>query len=467
MWDLNTYKKNIALIDDIGTTLTYGDLEQNVYALSNDIGGRCLTFILCENSIGSILGYITCIQNRIVPLMLSSNISDELLENLCTIYKPKYIFANKRRTLMLTSVFSDKEYFEYRLYKTNFGEEYQLNDALALLLTTSGSTGSPKFVRQSYKNIESNAKAIVEYLHLDEKEKPITSLPMNYTYGLSVINSHLMAGATICVTDKTFMQKEFWSFFKEQRVTSIAGVPYNYEILDKLRFTRMDLPHLKTMTQAGGKISIELHKKFAQFAKDNNKNFVVMYGQCEATARMGYLPPEKALDKIGSMGVAIPGGKFKLRDADGSYINEPEKDGELIYEGDNVTLGYAEKGEDLIKGDERHGILETGDVAKFDKDGYYYIVGRLKRFLKVYGNRVNLDELERLVRSKFSVELAIGGIDDNVVIFVLNDKYNEKIRKYIEETTKLNHQAFSFKLISEIPHNDSGKVLYNTLNKLI
>ena len=467
MWDLDKYKNKTVLIDDNGIELTYNDLLQDIKNLSNHISNRCLCFILCDNSIGAILGYVTCIENRIVPLMLNSNIDDELLFKLISIYKPMYIYTPKSRTLPISSTFDLVDYYGYRLHKTCYENEYPLYNELALLLTTSGSTGSPKFVRQSYKNVEANAKSIVEYLHLDENERPVTSLPMNYTYGLSVINSHLMVGATICVTNKTFMQKEFWNFVKDQKVTSIAGVPYNYEILDKLRFTRMDLPYLKNMTQAGGKISIELHKKFAEFAKNNNKNFVVMYGQCEATARMGYLPPGRAIDKIGSMGVAIPGGKFYLKDVNGLNIIEPDKEGELIYEGDNVTLGYAEKGEDLIKGDERKGILETGDIAKYDKDGYYYIVGRKKRFLKVFGNRVNLDELERLIKEHFNIELAISGVDDKVTVFVLNDENNNDIKKFIEDTTKLNHAAFSFKIIDSIPHNDSGKVLYNELNKLL
>ena len=467
MWDLLRFKNNTSLIEDNGTKLTYGDLEREVSTLSKAIGGRCLTFILCKNSIGSILSYISCIQNRIVPLMLGAGIDDGLLSNLVDIYKPRFIFAPDDKVLPFEVAYNSNSFFGYNVYKTCFEKEYELYDDLALLLTTSGSTGSPKFVRQSYKNIESNAKSIVEYLQLNENERPITSLPMNYTYGLSVINSHLMVGATICVTDKTFMQKEFWNFAKEQKVTSIAGVPYNYEILDKLRFTRMDLPHLKTMTQAGGKISLELHKKFAEYAKESGKKFVVMYGQCEATARMGYLPPEKALDKIGSMGIVIPGGKFHLKDVDGSYINEPEKSGELVYEGENVTLGYAENGKDLIKGDERNSFLETGDIAKFDADGYYYIVGRKKRFLKVFGNRVNLDELERLIRSHFDIEMAIGGVDDKVTLFVLNDEKNDAIKKFLEETTKLNHTAFNFRSVSCIPHNDSGKILYSELDKLL
>lgn len=467
MWDFTKFKNKVALIEDNGIVLTYNDLVREIKDLSDFIGKRCLCFILCKNSIGSILGYITCIQSKIVPIMLNANIDDDLLLKLFEIYKPKFVYSPIDRKLPLSTTLEVSKHYEYVLYATRYKKEYFLYDELALLLTTSGSTGSPKFVRQSYKNIESNTRSIVEYLKLDDKEKPITSLPMNYTYGLSVINSHLMVGATICVTDKTFMQKEFWNFVKEQKVTSIAGVPYNYEILDKLRFARMDLPYLKTMTQAGGKLPVELHKKFAEYAKESGKKFVVMYGQCEATARMSYLPPENALNKIGSMGIAIPGGKFHIKDIDGKYINEPEKQGELVYEGENVTLGYAEKGEDLIKGDERNGVLETGDIAKFDKDGYYYIVGRKKRFLKVFGNRVNLDELERLIKGHFNIEIAIGGVDDKVTIFVLNEEKINDIKKYVEETTKLNHTAFNFKIIESIPHNDSGKVLYNELNKLI
>lgn len=447
MWRLSEFKNKDALVDDLGNKISYFELLSRVNEVYDKIGKRCLCFILCSNNIESIISYIACIEKNVVALLLSSNIDDILLNDLLNIYKPAFVIKDG-----VINKYSD--------------DSYEINNDLALLLTTSGSTGSPKFVRQSYKNIESNAKSIVEYLKLDESERPITSLPMNYTYGLSVINSHLMVGATIYVINKTIAQKEFWNFFKENKITSISGVPYNYEILDKLRFTRMDLPYLKTLTQAGGKLSLELHRKFAEYAIECNKKFVVMYGQCEATARMGYLPADKALDKIGSMGVAIPGGEFKLIDVNSKEINKPNIEGELVYKGDNVTLGYAECIDDLAKGDERRGILETGDMAKFDEDGYYYITGRKKRFLKVFGNRVNLDELERLAREHFDVELAIGGVDDQVTLFVLDDNFNDDIKKFLEGITKLNHNAFRFKLIDSIPHNDSGKVLYSELNKL-
>ena len=255
-------------------------------------------------------------------------------------------------------------------------------EELGLLLTTSGSTGSPKLVRQSYTNIQENAKSIAEYLKIDETERPITTLPMNYTYGLSIINSHILKGAAILVTQHTLMEREFWKFFRESEATSFGGVPYTYEILKKLRFFNMELPSLRYMTQAGGKLSPQLHKEFAEYAESHQKQFIVMYGQCEATARMAYLPAEKALEKYGSMGIAIPGGRLELIDVNGKFIEKPDEVGELVYYGPNVTLGYAQEAGDLKKADERNGRLETGDMAKRDNDGFYYIVGRKKEIFE-------------------------------------------------------------------------------------
>ena len=343
---------------------------------------------------------------------------------------------------------------------------HNLYKDLALLLTTSGSTGSPKFVRQSYANIEANTKSIIEYLQLDSSERAITTLPMNYTYGLSIINTHLMVGATLLLTDKGLMQKEFWKLLKEEKATSFGGVPYTFEMLDRLRFYRMDLPDLRYMTQAGGKITPKLHEKFAEYAASTGKKFIVMYGQCEATARMGYLPADRAVEKCGSMGIVIPGGKFHLIDAKGNEITDSNVTGELVYEGANVTLGYAECVEDLSKGDERNGILQTGDMAQIDDEGFYYIVGRKKRFLKIYGNRVNLDEIDRLIKARFdNIECASAGVDDHMYIFVTSEKIADDVKNFVVEKTKLNPAAFKVIIIDSIPKNDAGKTLYKELAK--
>lgn len=466
MWELDDFKENIALIDDNGMSMTYGELNLATKELFSNINHRCLVFCMCKNEIGSILGYVTFINKKVVPVLLNANLEKELLGNLLEQYQPEYLWVPADKKSEYEGVSKICELQGYCLLKTNFSKQYELNDKLCLLLTTSGSTGSPKFVRQSYENVMVNAKSIVEYLELDETERPITTLPMNYTYGLSIINSHLLVGATLLVTEKSLMNKGFWEFFKEQNATSFGGVPYTYEILDKLRFYRMDLPSLRYSTQAGGKLTPELHKKFAEDAKSKGKKFIVMYGQCEATARMGYLPADKSLEKCGSMGIAIPGGRFHLIDVDGNDITEPMVTGELVYEGANVTLGYAECGEDLIKGDERNGILQTGDMAQFDEDGYYYIVGRKKRFLKIYGNRVNLDEVDRMIKAHFdNIDCATAGVDDHMYIFVTDEALAKPVRDYVVEKTKLNPAAFKAVVIDVIPKNDAGKTLYKELAK--
>lgn len=465
IWDLEPFGKNIALIDEYGYELTYDSLRLETYTLAEAIGKRCVVFCLCRNEIGSVLGYVSFMNNAIVPVMLNANLEKELLNNLIKTYKPMFLWSPEDQTKKFSDMKIQYRAFGYVLLKTNYEQYYSLNDELALLLTTSGSTGSPKFVRQSYTNVLENAKSIVEYLRLDETERPITTLPMNYTYGLSIINSHLLVGATLLVTNKGLMQKEFWTFFKEQGATSFGGVPYTYEMLERLRFFRMNLPTLRTMTQAGGKILPELHEKFAKYAEEQGKKFIVMYGQCEATARMGYLPAEKAVEKKGSMGIVIPGGKFRLIDANGKDINEPFTTGELVYEGKNVTLGYAECGEDLCKGDERHGVLETGDMAQFDDEGYFFIVGRKKRFLKIYGNRVNLDEIDCLIKGAFEIEVASTGVDDHMYIFVTDENVVNSVRNFVIEKTKLNPAAFKVLVINEIPKNESGKTLYKELTR--
>lgn len=465
IWNLKSFNEATAILDEYGNRVTYKQLEEESNKLASIIGKRCLVFSLCQNEIGSVVGYIGFINNGIVPVLLNSHLESELLTNLLETYEPAYLWVSQKQVEQFSGMDEQYSAFGYVLLKTRYEKEYPLYEELGLLLTTSGSTGSPKFVRQSYANILDNAMSIVKYLELNNTERPITTLPMNYTYGLSIINSHFLVGATLLITEKTLMQKEFWTFFKDAEATSFGGVPYTYEMLDRLRFYKMKLPSLRTMTQAGGKILPELHEKFAKYAEENGKKFVVMYGQCEATARMGYLPAEKAVEKKGSMGIAIPGGKFHLIDANGEQIKEPRVTGELVYEGKNVTLGYAECGKDLACGDERNGILETGDMAQFDEDGYYYIVGRKKRFLKIYGNRVNLDEVDRLIKGQFEMEAASTGVDDHMYIFVTDEKMAEPVRDFVINKTKLNPVAFKILVIDEIPKNDAGKTLYKELTK--
>lgn len=467
IWNLNQYSNSVALIDERGQSLTYGALETESKKLAEKISRRSLVFILCNNEIGSVLGYVAFLNNRIVPLLLNAHLDRDLTRRLIEIYEPEYLWLPKTRADEFSNFECICETYGYTLLKNCATKNYSIYEELALLLTTSGSTGSPKFVRQSYENIRANTAAIIEYLKIDSTARPLVSLPMNYTYGLSIINTNLAAGATVLLTDKSIMQKEFWQFFKEQQATLLAGVPYTYEMLDKLRFYRMKLPSLKTLIQAGGKILPELHEKFARYAEEQGKEFFVMYGSCEATARMGYLPPKDSLRKKGAMGIAIPGGKFYLVDDNGETINKTFTAGELVYAGKNVTLGYAECRADLSKTDERGGVLFTGDIAEFDDEGFFTIIGRKKRFLKIYGNRVNLDEVERLIKDGLQIEVATDGVDDKLYIFVTDNAVVDTVKNFIATKTKLNPVAFFVKVIENIPRNDAGKILYKELKKFI
>ena len=467
MWNFGKFKDRVAIITEQGEKITYAKLNEHCSNLTKHIKSRCLIFHLCSNEIGSLVGYVGFLQAKIVPLMLRADLDIALLKNMIDIYLPKYINVPNSMAEKLPCLQKVYSNLNYTLLKTDFDKSYQLYDKLALLLTTSGSTGSPKLVRQSYKNLTENTKSIVQYLKLNDTERAITSLPMNYNYGISIINTHFWVGAALILTDKSVMQKEFWQHLKDFEATSFAGVPYTYEMLDKLRFFNMNLPNLRYMTQAGGKLLPDLHHKFAKWAKDNNKKFIVMYGATEATARMGYLPAEKSLEKYGSMGIAIPNGKFSLVDTNGNVITTPQSVGELVYEGDNVCLGYAECGEDLCKDDELGGKLFTGDMAEFDNEGFYYIVGRKKRFLKIYGNRISLDETERLIKAEFpSLECACAGTDKMMMIYTTDSAENENIIEFISTKTGLNKAAFEVKNVNEIPKNASGKTLYDELRDI-
>ena len=422
IFGIDTYKSHLAIIADDGTRLTYSELAERVAARAKELQRGVLQFCLCKNTIESIVEYLACLEAGAPVVMLDATKDSETIGNLRKIYKPG---------------------------------ETKCHPDLALCLTTSGSTGSPKLVRLTKRNILANAESIAEYLQIDENERPITMLPMYYSYGLSIINSHLLKGATILLTDKTYAQREFWNFLKENEATSMSGVPYTWELMRRLRFMRMDLPFVKTMTQAGGKLNAEIAKEYIQWAKSQGKRFIVMYGQTEATARMSYLPWEKAEEKYASIGVAIPGGEFSLAE-----------DGELIYQGENVSLGYAECAEDLKKGDENHGILHTGDMARVDDDGFYYITGRKKRFVKIWGNRCNLDQVEQIVKS-VTTSCACAGVDDKITVFTTTDGLEQEIKTLLSTKTGLNPVAFQVKVIEAIPVKDSGKIDYQKLQQML
>ncbi|MDE7430866.1 MAG: AMP-binding protein [Lachnospiraceae bacterium] len=463
--DIDRYRDRTAVITEQGEELTYKVFLGNADCLYEDLQMRSVLFLICRNCLESVCAYIGALRNDVVPVMINAGIDVELFKHLYEAYHPMYVYAPEDWENLNGIQLKDiRRYRGFVLYRTSWQQDYELNKELALLLTTSGSTGSPKLVRQSYENITANANSIAEYLNILEDDRAITTMPMSYTYCLSIINSHFLKGACMIMNEYSVVQREFWTIFKELKPTTFGGVPFIYEQLKALRFGRMELPSIRYITQAGGKLSKERAEEFNEICEKKGIKLIIMYGQTEATARMSYLPWEKAREKAGSMGIAIPGGKFSLVDADGNEITDSDVVGELIYQGENVTLGYAEGCYDLNKGDENHGLLHTGDMAKRDADGFYYIVGRKKRFLKMYGNRVNLDEVEGLLK-KQGYSCVCAGEDDRLKIYLTekNEAVWQEIKEFLSHTLGFTMKSFEVIGIDEIPRNEAGKVLYSAL----
>lgn len=452
-----------AAIDDAGRVLSYGELAQTAERLASWVPARTVALVLVRNTLGCVAAIAALIKQGVVPILLDASAAQGTIALHVERYQPDVLVLPSA----LQAQYPAKPCLLSILDYAVLASDQEANGCpphpdLALLLSTSGSTGSPKLVRQSRANVLSNAQAIASYLNLGHGDRPVTNLPLHYTYGFSVLSSHLQVGATLLVTERSVMEKHFWAFIDEAGATSLAGVPFTYQMLKRLGFLRRNPGALRTLTQAGGKLSDALVREFAEYAARNGIDFYVMYGQTEATARMSYVPAARALEKAGSIGVAIPGGELFLMDPDGGNITAADVQGELGYRGPNVTMGYAEQRTDLSKGDERQGSLLTGDLALRDAEGYYYITGRLSRIAKLFGKRVSLDDLEQMCLSLVA-EVACTGVEDRVTVWITDDQCQVVLPGFLAERTAIHASAYQVRVIDSLPRTLAGKTNYRLL----
>jgi acyl-CoA synthetase (AMP-forming)/AMP-acid ligase II len=458
---LAVHEDKTALILESGNHISYVQLDERVDVFKLNVADafkrystgddepeyKKLFFILMDNSLASLVSYLFCLREGHVALLLSPDTEAGDLSTLVKCYQTNGIL---RSHLGETSI------------EVCSNTQLNLHADLAILLSTSGSTGSPKQVRLSRQNIQENAVSISQYLSIKDDERAITSLPPHYSYGLSVINSHLLAGASIVLTNESVVSRVFWDLFKTHGATSLAGVPYTYEVLDKLRFLRMNLPTLRYMTQAGGRLSKGLVELFSTALAQQGKRFYVMYGQTEATARIAYLSGDQLSHYPDSIGMAIPQGSLSLKDEQGRLIEQVNVAGELVYQGPNVMMGYALGIADLSKSSVLS-ELNTGDIAYRNEAGCYFIVGRSKRIAKVFGLRIDLDDLERVLSendlSAFVIELA-----SKLVLVLDNKNHQADLSNYVTDILKLHSASFEVVILTDIPRTSNGKVNYAKLS---
>jgi acyl-CoA synthetase (AMP-forming)/AMP-acid ligase II len=336
--------------------------------------------------------------------------------------------------------------------------DHDLHPDLALLLSTSGSTGSPKLVRLSVDNLVSNARAIATRLGIRSDDVADLSLPLHYCYGLSVLHSHLLVGAAVRLTGASVLDEDFWD--GAEQLTTIAGVPHTFDLLERSGFADRDLPRLRYLTQAGGRLAPDKVREWAARGREQGWDFVVMYGQTEATARLSTLPADRALDAASTIGLPLDGVEFSL-----APIDHPDPSvGELVARGRGVMLGYATSPADLALGRTTH-ELRTGDLARQRPDGLWEVVGRRSRFAKVCGLRIDLDQVERtLARQGFVVAAADAG--DRVVLGVATGARGvdpEVLHAAGVRACALAPSALELVTLPDLPRNERGKVDYPAL----
>jgi acyl-coenzyme A synthetase/AMP-(fatty) acid ligase len=220
---------------------------------------------------------------------------------------------------------------------------------------------------------------------------------------------------------------------------------------------------LRIMTQAGGRLDNGNIAHFHECMTERQGSYFVMYGQTEATARISILPSTDLPRKLGSVGRAIPGGVIRICDENGDPVAGSEIEGELVYTGPNVMLGYATQRDDLGRGDDLGGCLFTGDRARLDAEGYVFVLGRSKRDAKLFGLRVNLDELEEFVK-RHGPAAAVAS-SDRVFIFCEfgTEAAHSEIRDALAERLRIHRSAFVFHRVDKLPTKDTGKINYEVL----
>ncbi len=432
---LASFGSQPALLGDV-ESVTYAQLAARVGEASRALGqGRRLVLIAGAHEIGCYVAYLAALSAGHVVLLVPSD-DDAHVQGWIDTYDPDVVVRQSSGT--------------WQPQERRAGTAHDLHPDLALLLSTSGSTGSPKLVRLSYDNLDANAESIASFLDIRSHDRAVTTLPLAYCFGLSILHTHLLRGASVVLTGFSVVDDCFWELCRAREVTSLSGVPYTFQLLDRVDFLARELPSLRQLTQAGGKMPAEQVRRYAVAGAARGWELVVMYGQTEATARMAYLPPELAASRPRAIGRPVPGGELRLGGLDEAGV------GELVYTGPNVMLGYAQLPADLALGRTVH-ELATGDLARQGPDGLFEVVGRRSRFAKAFGLRVDLQAVEDALAEQGLSSWATG-VGDALVVLAERPAAELPARQWAAAAAGLPLRAVRVVLVDALPRTPRGKV---------
>ena len=461
--------------DDRGDVwLTRDELRAASLGLAENIASerKRLVFLFCGNTCETLIGLLAAAAAGHAVALIDPSLAEDKLSALIEAYRPELVLSAPDIGETLRNLGGASG--GWRSYESRAGVVewtatdagaplVEVNPALQLLLSTSGTTGSQKYVRLSRDAIVANAGQIAEALAIDEHSIGIAHLPLHYSYGLSVVTSHLAAGGRVYLVNDSITSPSFWSKIANVGGSHFPGVPFHYAALARLGASLVP-DSVRVFTQAGGALDPRIQAKIHDWATLRGGRFFVMYGQTEASPRMTTLQHADFSRKAGSVGVALAGGRLSIVDVKGAPL-PADGIGTVVYEGPNVMLGYAMSRADLGKGDEMKGRLETGDLGRLDAEGFLYLTGRTKRFAKIAGYRLGLDEIEQELFAVCSVAC----IDLGEKIAVVHEQESETALKArvreLAANYKVPSSSFSLLKTAQIPRGASGKINYAQLKE--
>jgi acyl-CoA synthetase (AMP-forming)/AMP-acid ligase II len=425
---------------------------------------RRLVFLLCHNTPEMVAAFLGALAAGHAVTLLDAETPGSTLDLLTKTFAPGLVIAGPDRELSEAGGWSKRTLGDARILAASRGEpEAPLAPQLAVLLSTSGTTGSLKFVRLSAANLVANADQIISALGMTSDDIGVAHLPMHYSYGLSVVTSHLRVGGAIHLWPDSVTVPEFWSSLARSGATQFPGVPYHYNFLARGDLATLLPPRLRCFTQAGGALAPRLQTRMREGLGRIGGRFFAMYGQTEAAPRMTTLPHDRLPEKLGSVGRALPGGRITILADDGRPA-APGEVGSVVYEGPNVMLGYAQTVSDLALGDMMDGRLETGDLGRLDAEGFLVLTGRAKRFAKLHGLRLGLEEVE----ARFAAVAEIAAVDkgDKILLFTPTPEPVKTLLPTVAAEYKILSANLAVREVASLPRKSSGKIDYAALESM-